>query len=212
MVKIDKRYTIKYSKAGVAQYADFRYVGDKLFSHTFCPNWVKNDDVPSLEGLNDINDILEVIKEFSYANNATIHLIDGNIVSYDNIKDTIVGELVDVGNEFDDLVSTRSFELFQKHILPILNKNKWVISRSHMYMPILCCYDENGELGNIRDCEDSDLIYYISYEIMGCFSMASGIDVESEFGNNISSENFAKMINKIDVDKLKELGIYIENE
>ena len=77
-----KTYTIKYVYAGINQYADFKEVGGKIIFPSFYPSWAKSEDVPDVSCLESIDEILKVIKSFSYNRRAEIYLIDGMLATY----------------------------------------------------------------------------------------------------------------------------------
>jgi hypothetical protein len=112
---IDKTYTIKYSKGGVNQFANFNYSKGKLISYNFRPIWVKLNEVPSLDGLEKIEDVLDVIKKWSYCNQAEIILIDGDLPNYKSKE--ITNEYAE---EFDKFFRNLSTNFFKSEILPIL--------------------------------------------------------------------------------------------
>jgi hypothetical protein len=122
---IDTTYTIRYSKGGIAQFANFNYSDGVLKSHNFCPRFVKISEIPSLEGLNEIEDILKVIKDWSFCNQARIILKNGNLPDYKSDE-----KINKCSQDFEKFFNKLCFDFFKSEILPILRKNKWKISVS----------------------------------------------------------------------------------
>lgn len=59
-------YTIQYSKGGILQYADFRFENNKLVYNSFYPKWAKTEEVPKVDNLTTIDEILTVIGNFAF--------------------------------------------------------------------------------------------------------------------------------------------------
>lgn len=203
-----KTYTIKYSKSGIYQYADFSYVDGILVRNTFHPSWVDSKDLPSLKDVNDIDEILQIIKKFSYCNRAEIFKINGVLPEY-HANITIVPELEHLHDKFTELINTLSQPFFKNQILPILKKNKWKISHSWVGYPILIC-KKNKEWDNIdSQHKDHILIEYMChrflYDVLG---------VDEHFSNGgeqgyCKSNNFAIFLKYISNEYLKNIKVLI---
>jgi hypothetical protein len=164
MIKIDKSVIIKYSKAGINQYATVNLDKDKITSTQFTPFWVNSIEVPSLESCKTLEEILNIIAEFSF-NTATIHLINGQLPAYYYNKDLSKG--VDIyKEEFYSKKSKMITDFFKKYLAPIMDRNKWKFSSSHIGRPILIYKNEEGEWDNILEDEDSQLLSYVIQEII----------------------------------------------
>jgi hypothetical protein len=204
MIKIDKTYTIKYSKSGVCQYSDFRYSNGKLVSSNFSPSWVSEEDVPSLEGLNDIEDILKVIKDFSFANRAEIYLINNEpVYFYEN--ETAKKSLKSINEKYEKFMEQISYDFFAENIKPILTKKGFKISTSWCGMPVLIKKDEEGEWQNIeREEKEIDyLCYNFLYEV-GLSDESINLKTETGYYSFKGFSNFFKFIPN---EKIKDLII-----
>ena len=204
MIIIDKSYTIAYSKGGVKQFADFRYSEGKFVSHSFHPSWVKQDELPSFEGIEHIEDFLRIIKEWSYGNRAEIILINGNVPNY--TSQSIINQCE---IEFREYFSFFCLKVFTSEILPILRRKKWKISYSWMGRPVLI-RKTKGEWDNVgSDDKDSMLIDCICNRFL---NKVLNLHIELEFRNEhgyISGDSFPIFINWIEEEQLANLNIAI---
>lgn len=205
--KIVKRYTIKFSYAGIRQYADFRYnTNGELVNHDFRVRYSRGEDVPSIDGLTDINDILEKIKEVSFNNRAEIYLINGNPVNYHN-NEKAKEDISNFAIKYEELIREEATKFFEKHIVPIIVKNDWKISHSSFYVPVLIEKDDEGEWDNVYQCEDEDDLEYLCYKFVSQFDELD-VDLRAEHSNKVYA--FDKFAKYLDDDYLKDTDLYIE--
>lgn len=208
-MKEEKTYTIKYSKSGILQYADFKYKEGKLVYHNFRPSYAKITDVPSLENLNEIEDILEVIKKFSYANRAEIYLINGR---YPELYQhpTIDKSLEKADETYSNFVGKLTTDFFKKELLPLIRKNKWKVSYSWMGMPVLI-KKVKGEWDNIdSNHRDAKIIDFICNKfINNILRLDEKLDLRSEHGYS-SSDSFPIFLRYIPEKELEDLNILIK--
>ena len=202
---ISKRYTIKYSKSGINQYADFIYQYGTLVYNTFNPSYTKKEEIPSLEGITDIQDILNVIKAFSYNNRAEIYLIDGVFPEY--YENKVVQEDIElIEDNYQYYINSTTLVFFKKHLLPELRKKRWKITYSWAGYPVLIKKNKK-EWVNV-DSKESRMVDFICYEYVR--QVTGGIEpleLESETGhiNNNGFMRLFNLINKKDLEKLKIL-------
>ena len=206
MITIDKRYTIRYSKAGVRQFADFNYSKDKFISHSFRPSWVKQDEFPSFEGIEHIEDFLRIIKEWSYGNQAEIILINGNPPNYTS-QDVIRKCEI----EFREYFNSFCLKVFTSEILPILKRKRWKISKSWMGRNVLIRKIKN-EWDNVdSNDKDSILIDCICNRFL---NNVLNLDIELDFRHEYvysSGDSFPIFIGWIKEEELVKLNIFLKN-
>lgn len=203
MIKIDKTYTIKYSKSGVSQYSDFEYSNGKLISYSFNPSWTKTEDVPSLEGLNDIEDILKVIKDFSFANQAEIYLINDEPVYFYENK-TAKKSIKSINEKYEKFMEQISYDFFMENIKPLLTENNFKISTSWCGMPVLIKKDEEGEWQNIER-EEGKEIDYLCYNFLHEVGLSNeSINLKTETGY-YSLKGFSNFFKFLPTEKIKDL-------
>ena len=205
----ERLYTIKYSKAGIYQYADFHYKDDVLVYNSFYPNWVKKGEIPSFENVNKIDEVLDIIRKFSYGNNAEIYKINHVLLDYYN-NVTIEDELIDYSNKFNNFINSITLEFFKNNILPILKKNKWKITYSRFGHPVLAI-KKNGEWDNVlRENKDSIFTDYMCHKFLNdVMNIFINISDQNEMGS-YSSENFAIFMKYISNNDLTKLKIFFE--
>jgi hypothetical protein len=206
------RYTIRYSKGGINQYADVIYKDGVFAFHTFSPTWVKAAEVPSLEGLTDVNDILQVIKEFSFSKRAELYLIDGCPPAYyhnTEVRDAIK----EYGAAYDKLVEETSLEFFKLYVQPVLKRKKWKITRSWCGMPVLIRKDESEESGwsniNERDKDNIMLEFMCSRFTRSAFNQGESVKLTGEHEPYISG-HVAKLLSNIPNSEFVKLKLSVE--
>ena len=64
MIKIDKRYKIKFGYGGVIQYAEFSESKGKLINPHLMISWSKLGEVPDVTKCKNIDEILERVKKY----------------------------------------------------------------------------------------------------------------------------------------------------
>lgn len=206
MITIDKRYTIRYSKAGIRQFADFNYSKDAFISHSFRPSWVKQDELPSFEGIEHIEDFLRIIKKWSYANQAEIILINGNPPNY-NSQDVIKKCEI----EFREYFNCFCLKVFTSEILPILKRKRWKIGESWMGRNVLI-RKIKGEWDNVdSNDKDSILIDFICNRFL---NNVLNLDIKLDFRNEhgyVSGDSFPMFIGWIEEKELIKLNIFLKN-
>ncbi len=209
MIKIDKSYTIKYSKAGVRQYADFNEKDGVIVSKSFNPSWVKISEVPSLDNANTIDEILEIIKEFSY-DTAEIYLINGQLPKYyrnKKLKSDIKARIKIV----DEIIAKQCTEFLIKNVVPILIKNKWFIGYSWCGKPIVIYKNRKGEWDNVRD-NKLQYLEYICYVLISGFGLSDdNIDFRREHSEPII-DGFSHLIKYVPEDELNKTNLVINVE
>jgi len=209
MIKVETRYTIRYSKAGYYQYATFYVDTDgKINNKRFHPSHVNVNNIPSLENANTINEILEIIKEFSYGNKAEIYLINSQPPFYYNnpeLKQRIKTR-IDIVNE---TISKQCTEFFLKDVVPILIQNNWMVTTSHIGMPVLACKDDNNEWCNIKNGKDNELEYICYSFITGLGLYNDNVNMCQEHGSP-SINGFRYLIKHVNQDVIIEKGLYLE--
>jgi hypothetical protein len=211
MFKKVKKYTIKYSKAGFYQYADFFENEDGIINDpSFYPQYVKPDEVPSLDNVNTIDEILSIIKKFSFSGQAEIYLIDEQPVMFANATNIQEG-IKKIGDEVNDFINGKIKEFFIETILPLLNENKFKISTSWIGRPILIYKNEDGEWDNIEAYSDINIfIEYVCYQFLNKIRFNTDkINFKNEVGR-VSMDYFARLIHNLDYNELKEIGIFID--
>jgi hypothetical protein len=208
MIIIDKRYTIKYSKSGIYQYADFSYVEDKLVHHTFNPNYVNTEEVPSINSANNIEDILMIVKNFSYCNRAEIYKINGVFPEY--YHNTSIKEYFkDSSVKFNKFIGEMSLEFFDNYIIPILTKNKWKISRSWAGYPVIISKLKKEWCNVDSQNKDYKLIEFISFKFLQeIMDNGNPIKDNNETGY-YSSDNFAIFLKFLPENYLKKSKFYV---
>jgi len=208
MIKIDKRYCIAFSKAGIRQYAEFSEKDGKLYNPSFSASYTKTDEIPSVENLETIEEVLEVIKKFAYCNKAEILLINGQPVNYYN-NDKAKNEATIIGDKFEKFKESEAISYFEKILEPIMKENKWFISRSHIGFPVLIEKNKEGEWDNIkRDGKDFDF-NYLCYKFASNFKEIK-LNLKSE-SNAPSVEGFMPFFNCISLDYFTDKGYYLED-
>jgi len=209
MNKIEKSITIRYSKAGYNQYATFGVVEDKVTSKSFYPSYVNIDDVPSLDGADTIEDILKIIRDFSYNNDADIYSINGEMPEYFN-NTTVKESITKYSDLLRNAIEDTFLKFFNENILPIINKNNWKLAHSWCGKPVLVEKDENEGWNNIKDNKDSTLIDFICSDFLS-ESMSINLDVRShcEHSDEMSVNGLVHFIGYIPNIKLVEIGVLI---
>ena len=208
LIKIDTRYTIKFSKGGICQYADFNESKGKIVHPTnFWPSWAKVDEIPSLDGLKTIEEILKAIKEFSYCNQAELYLINGMPTGY--CKNKKARKLVDkLESELEKFIENKAVEFFESILEPLMKKNKWFISRSHIGMPVLITKDKKGEWDNVPSGKKQDDFEYLCYSFASNFNNEAEAVLRSEHGNRV--RGFSYFVNYIPNNYFYEKGLWID--
>lgn len=206
MIKIDKRYCIKFSFGGVLQYANFNEKDGVLIRPSFSPSWARRfDEIPDVSDMKTIDEVLEVIKSFSYCNRAEIHLINGQLPSYYN--NTEAKELIEsIKYNYDVFIKSQITEFFNSQLKPLLIENDWKISRSHVGYFILIEKDENGEWGNVIDRDAKTFEFeYLCAKCLVSLNLIEGIDIKRESFNYLHESH--KLFSKVDDIEINEFLI-----
>lgn len=195
----NKTYTIKFSKAGVNQYANFREVDGVIVNPYLNVSWVKNEEIPDVTKCKTIEEILAIIKEFSYGKQAEIYLIDSLLVSYYN--NTNCKNLVDaIMLEHEQFITNKLNIFFSVTLLPIMKKNKWFIGSSGMGRYVLIKKDKNGEWDNVYKVEKSNNkefeFQYLCAKILKSLDIIESIDIQNESNNELFVTHL--LFNRID--------------
>lgn len=170
MIKIDKIYTIAFSYAGVAQYADIHESKGELIRPRVFVSWMNaNSDhykiVESIPQMTNINDILEAVKSFAYGGRAEIMLINHAPVELSK-KPYTIKYIKSVEERIEKLLEAEAKLYFQKILEPLMKRNKWFISRSHIGYPILIQKDRKGEWDNIQNKKKEIYFEFLCYQFI----------------------------------------------
>lgn len=205
------RYTIKYSKGGINQYADVIYKDGVFAFHTFSPSWVKSEEIPSLEGLTNVTDILQVIKGFAYGNRAEVYLINGCPPAYyhnTEVRDAIK----EYGEAYDKLAREASLEFFKAYVQPILKRKKWKIASAWSGYPVLVHKDKDAESGwnniNHRDRDNIALEFMCSQFTRSALNQGKSLELKGEHEPYVSG-HVAKLLSNIPDEELVKLKLFI---
>ena len=194
-IKIDKRYKIKFSYAGYSQYAEFHESNGKLVNPRFFPSYAKVSEIPSVEGMETIEEALAVIKKISYCNRAEIHLINGQPVKY--FKDNKSKKHIKAFEErFEKFIETEAIAFFEAVLKPLMKKNKWFVSTSHIGYPILIEKNKKGEWDNIDNKNKEFEFEYLCSKFLRNFEDVE-VRLESEHSGFAAYGNFCKIFNLI---------------
>lgn len=199
-----KKYTIKYSKKGIWQYADFYYNDNILIRDTFHPKHCKEEEIVSIEGLSDIQDILEKIKSWAYCNQAEIYLIDDMPLGYKS-EEIIQSHR----NIFEEFFKKLALDFFKSEILPVIRRKKWKITHSNWGILVLI-KKSKGEYVNVEtDNKDSILIDVICNTYLGqVLRDYQEINLEKE--SFYHSDDFQRFLSWIDLEELKKLKLFVK--
>jgi len=206
MPKIDIRYTIRYSYAGVSQYEVFYELEGRLHRPRFSPSWAKKVDVPSVEGVETIYEVLEIIKNFAYNNRAEIYLINGLPVDvYKNKK--ALTFLKNFSIDLDSFIEAKALEYWEKYLMPIMSRNKWFIGPSAYGAPVLIYKNDVDAWDNIRNTKEIEAFETLCFKFVNRFGKGKS-NLDRESGNYV--EGFQHFINYIPNEYLLEKETYIE--
>ncbi len=192
LTKIDKRYTIRFSYAGISQYADFYESKGKLINPYLPVSYMNISEIPDVSKMETIDDVLKVIKSFAYGSNAEIHLINGNPPFYKP------GTVDSIASAYDTFITDQISTFFKKELEPIMREKGWRIGTSHIGMMVLIGKDENGEWNNVSDDESFEF-EYLCAKCLKALNLINGIELKSEHRNYISESPtiFAGLNNEI---------------
>ena len=180
MIKIDKRYTIKFSYGGVAQYADFSEVKGKLINPYLSVSWARNDlKKPDISKFTKIEDVLEAIKSFAYGKQAEIYLIDGvPVFYYKKVKTRkYVKEIALATQTF---IESQIKLFFDTELKPLLIKNKWSIGSSHVGYLVLIEKNKNGEWANISNSNKQFEFEFLCAKCLLALNIGKSIELKRE--------------------------------
>jgi len=182
---IDKRYTIRFIKSGIRQYADFNEKDGELINPKFYASWVKDGEIPDVSSCKKIEEVLEKIKEFSYNKIAEIYLINGNLAFYDSKIET-KKMINSIDAEYETFMTTQINKFFKQELVPYLEKNNWYITNSMMGAYILVKKNEEGEFDNIRKVEETDEqeeeFEYLCAKLLIRLNLMESLELKSESG------------------------------
>lgn len=173
MIKIDKRYNIKFSYAGVEQNAEYREANGVLHNPTLSVSYYK-EKLPDVSQCKTIDEVLSIIATIAYCGRAEINKINGMPVFY--YKQVKIHKMLEgVNTEYNTFVETKATQFFNIVLKPILIKNKWKISKSDMAgMLILIAKDANKEWDNVRDTKKEDEFEYL------CKKFLDSVNIDAE--------------------------------
>jgi len=186
MINIDKTYCIKFTYGGVFQYANFNEKDGVLVRPNFNPSWAKIVDIPDVSNMKTIDEVLEAIKLFSYCNHVEIHLINGQLPSfYNNIEAKILIDSINA--KYDIFIKSQITEFFHSQLKPLLIKNEWKISTSHIGYLVLIEKDENGVWDNIGSNSEKSLEFeFLCAKCLMALNLIEGVDLKKESYNYLS--------------------------
>lgn len=211
MFKAEKRYTIRYSYAGIRQYFDvYEDVDGNINKFGFYPQYAKITDVPDVSHCKTVNDVLDAINPFCH-NSAVIHLINGCLPFYyesNKVKDYIKG----IENDLKEFIERQCNKFFTTIIVPILIEKDFKISTSHIGAPILI-KNYDGEYDNIRDNEDQEL-EYICYKFAKKLNIyhRESVDLRPEHGGGFYFNGIISILPRVSDEVIEKTGLVIKNE
>lgn len=210
MFKVEKRYNIQYAYAGIRQYFDVYEDKDGNMSPVrFCPSYAKIKDVPSVEHCKTVYDVLDVVNGFCN-NTAKINLINGQLPFY--YEDSKTKEYVNgLASDLDKYIDSLCNKFFSTIVIPILIKNDFKISTSHIGYPILIKKYDN-EYDNIRDKEDLEL-EYICYKFTSSLNIYRGEKPKftPEHGSGLCLQGVMSLLVHIDEELIITNNLRIES-
>ena len=204
MINIDKTYTIRFIYAGIKQYANFREIDGKIVNPYLSISYAKASEVPTIDGLETIEEILAVIKSISYCNKAEIYLVNNEPIFY-NVKTNKTVKLI--GDRFKKFIELEAITFFEKHIEPIIKKKKLFITHSNFYYLVLIEKNKDGEWDNVRDSKTNE-INYLAYKFLKQFNNIK-IDLTPESSNYIK-DFFVDIANLMPEKYFETRGLYID--
>ena len=122
-------YTIKFSKSGINQYADFRVIDGILINPTLRVSYVKMEDTPNVSQVKTLKEVLSIIKEFSYSKRVEIYLVNHVPKNYHANKKAQKA-IPTLRIKFKDFLTEQSKEFFTTFIEPIVKKHKWTFTNN----------------------------------------------------------------------------------
>lgn len=204
-MKIDKTYIIRFSYAGIYQYARFFEVDGKLHDPRLDIQYYQGEYIP-IKNVRTINEALTVIQTVS--KNAIILLINGVPVNYYNnteVKDYIDGADIRI----DQTIRREALNFFKKFLLPIMEKNKWFLSTSHIGVPILIEKNEDGDWDNIVKDEKEFDFEYMCHSFIGKYG-TSKVTLTCEYNKAYVSNGFQSFINYIPFSYIESKNLVID--
>ena len=150
--------------------------------------------------------IVKVIKKISYNNKAEIYLINGMFIKEYENKDALYFTKK-FGVKLEKFIEKEAIKYWEKHLMPIMKKNKWFVSTSHIGYPILIYKDEENEWDNIKHGEEE-----IVFESL-CLNFTRHLNegeanLRSEYSDSV--EGFQPFISHIPQEYLLKKEIFIE--
>lgn len=210
LVKVVKSYTIAFTYAGIRQYADFNEIdGGILFNPQINVQYARNLQIPTFEENTTIEQVLDVIKE-KIDKNATIQYINRLPVTYYN--NTVARELTQKFNDnLEEFITKHTIEFFKTVLQPIMKANKWVLTSSHIGMPVIGEFNENNEIDNIQDKDKEFEFEYICYQFINSVEPNAEANLRSQYGRS-TADAFQYLQKYIPLDYFKENGLYYQND
>lgn len=210
LTKIAKTYAIAFTYSGIRQYADFREKEDGLlFNPTISVNYARNLDLPAFKENMTIQQVLDLIRE-KVDKNAAIYMINGMPVSY--YENTNVRILTKKFHDnLEHFITVHVTEFFKKVIAPMMIVNGWVLTTSHIGMPVLAEKNEDGEWDNLKNKEKEFELEYICYQFIKSVEPNAKLSSRSEYGRD-SADAFLYLQKYVPLELFKELGLYYAND
>jgi hypothetical protein len=210
-VKVLKRYTIAFGYAGIRQFNEFNEIeGGKLHNPRISVNYNRDIKIPEFGNNLTINDILAFFKE-NVDKRASIEFIDGQPVKYH--KNTIIkNKIKDFHTKLEKFIEQETFEFFKSILEPIMVKNGWVLTSSHIGMPVLAEKNEDGEWDNISNKnKDKEFLFeYICYQFISKVEPNAELRMKNEYFRS-TADAFQYLQKYIPLEYLKEKNLYYAN-
>jgi hypothetical protein len=189
MIKIDKRYKIKFSYAGYEQYAEFYMSKGVLIRPSLSISYVEPGKTPDVTQCKTIEEVLEKIKTIAYGGRAEIDTINGYPVFY--YKKYRTRQMIKTMDSALDLfVRSQAQLFFDKELRPLLVKNKWKLATSHIGIPILVYKNEDGEWDNIKDKQKEFEFEYLCKAFLSSMNITTDFVIAGMFNRINNAEEF----------------------
>jgi hypothetical protein len=164
---------------------------------------------PSVENLETIEEVLEVIKSIANHERAEIYLINGKPLSYYANGD-VQEKVKSFEEKYDAFIEKESIKYFEEFLEPIMIQNKWFISYSNIGLPILIAKDEDGEWDNIPNDDKEFDFEYLCYSFASVYSSKCEIHLKGE--NSRSIEGFRPFFYCLSTDYFENKGYIADHQ
>lgn len=201
-------YTIKYSKRGINQYAEVRCIDNKVISKELNCRYCTIDELPSLDTASTLEEILKIIKEFSYTKEAVVYLINGEFPAYYIQQGKVKKSLETAEEKYRLFMNDLAFNFFKTELLPLLERNNWKLTTSIWGVVVCAVESADGKADNIPPNQpDYNLMVSICnkffQEVLG-----TRVDVKNYPEQDyLEDEYFANFFDYINFEDLKKIKI-----